>query len=388
MLNPEIWRSGKMSKILNKKSLLVLGIAALIGSFFVAAPASAKPPFVGVANQWLGNDWNAFGLTSIEARFKELGIKYQSTNSMGDTSRQIADVENFITMGADAIIIKGGLGDAFRDVAKKAYDKNIPVVTVEMMLPYAVSNVMTDNWTGSTLMGNWTVQMMRGSGKMIIMDTVGWHPLEVRKMVQKTCVHHWPIEIVSEHETGVDAPIENSYNIVKSVLRAHPDLKLVFATWGLPMVGAYKAVKEMGLRDQVIIAGTDSDRPVLKVMAAEDAPRMACMGARPTMLGYIAANLVEQAIKIGDVKKAKEALLPEVFAPLPMVTNVYPKKDFPQIATSTSGAIAYDLNGLWNEQYLSGKYGIKTYKRPYDATKIHRYWSKKIYGEEFTPVAR
>jgi ribose transport system substrate-binding protein len=333
----------------------------------------------------LGNDWNAFGLASIEARLKELGIKYQSTNAMGDTSRQIADVENFLTMGVDAIIIKGGLGDAFRDVAKKAYEKNIPVVTVEMYLPHAVSNVMTDNWTGSTLMGNWTVQMMHGYGKMIILDTVGWHPLEVRKMVQKTCVHHWPIEIVSEHETGVDEPLENSYRIVKSVLRAHPDLKLVFTTWGLPMVGAYKAVKEMGLRDQVIIAGTDSDRPVLKTMAEPDAPRMCCMGARPLMLGYTAATLAADAIKIGNVKKAKETLLPEVFGPLPMVTNVYPKKDFPQIATSTQGAVAYDLNELWDEQYLSGKYGIKTYDRPYNAAQIYQYWSKKVYGETYTP---
>ncbi len=80
----------------------------------------------------------------------------------GKTSQQKADVENFISMKVNGIIIKGGEGGAFMDVAKKAWDANIPVVTVIMFLPYAVHNSTEDSWGGSTDLAVWMVNRMHG----------------------------------------------------------------------------------------------------------------------------------------------------------------------------------------------------------------------------------
>jgi ABC-type sugar transport system substrate-binding protein len=285
----------------------------VLGFLFIFAfipVASAEQKVVGVSNLWLGNDWNARCNQTIVDYFEKKGYKVVDTNAQGRTAQQKADVENFISMKVNGIIIKGGEGDAFLDVSKKAWDGNIPVVTVIMFLPHAVHNSTEDSWQGSTNLAVWMVNQMHGSGKYIGLDAAGWHTLEVRRRSFEEVFRWFPeIKRIGEYyEVDPADPVNRSYEITKATLRAHPDLKAVATTWGLPAVGAIKAIKEMKAEKQVCVISIDQEPALLAEMHKPDCPPTAVLGIQPAVQGEAAAKAMEAALQYKTVKEAKANL--------------------------------------------------------------------------------
>jgi ABC-type sugar transport system substrate-binding protein len=296
-----------MGKISFKALPILLLLTLFTFSLFLAPTVFAKQKVVGVSNLWLGNDWNARCNQTIIDYLEKQGCKVIATNAGGKTSQQKADVENFVSMKVDGIVIKGGEGDAFLDVSKKAFEANIPVVTV---MPYAVNNSVEDSWQGSTNLAVWLVNQMHGSGKYIGMDAAGWHTLEVRKRAYGEVLRWFPeIKMIGKyHEVDPSDPINNAYKITKATLRAHPDLKGVATTWGLPAVGAIKAIKEMKKEKQVFVISIDQEAALLAEMHKPDCPATAVVGIEPVVQGTAAAKALEAAMGFKTVQEAKANL--------------------------------------------------------------------------------
>jgi ribose transport system substrate-binding protein len=315
----------------DSKRVAAVFMGLLLGAIFcLVSPASAEQKVIGVANQWLGNDWNFFANEAIVKYLESKGIKAEVTNAQGRTGQQKSDVENFIAKKVDGIIIKGGEGGAFLDVSMKALNANIPVVGVMMFLPGAVATTDSNVWEGNVDMGIWLVNQMHGDGKYIILDAAGWHSLVVRREAVETVLKWFPdIKRVADvYEVDTADPVNNSYSIVKSTLRAHPDLKAVVCTWGMPAVGAIKAIKEMNKQKQVSVVCTDADRPVLAEMAKPDAPKTACLGLDPNLNGLYAAELIVDALNYKTAAEAKANMNTLYVVPTDLISNTDPKKEF------------------------------------------------------------
>ena len=295
---------------MKKGYFTILLLLCILGLMIIVSPATAGQRVIGVSNLWLGNDWNARCNQTIVDYFEKKGDKVISTNAGGNTSQQKADVENFVSMKMDGIVIKGGEGDAFLDVTKKAWEANIPVVTVIMFSPWAVNNSVEDSWQGSTNLGVWLVNQMHGEGKYIGMDAAGWHTLEVRKRAYNEVLRWFPdIKLVGDwHEVNPSDPVNNAYNITKATLRAHPDLKAIATTWGLPAVGAIKAIKEMKKQDQVSIISIDQEPALLAQMHKPDCPPTAVVGIQPINQGIATAKALDAAMGYDTVQEAKKNL--------------------------------------------------------------------------------
>ncbi|MBW1715065.1 MAG: sugar ABC transporter substrate-binding protein [Deltaproteobacteria bacterium] len=267
----------------------------------------ARQKVVGVSNLWLGNEWNQRCHKVICDYLRSKGHKVISTNAQGRTSQQKADVENFISMKVDGIVIKGGEGDAFLDVSKKAWDANIPIVDVIMMLPYAVHHSVDDSWQGTTNLAIWMVNQMHGSGKYIALHAAGWHTLEVRKRMLEEVFSWFPnIKRIGDyHEVDPADPVNRAYQITKASLRAHPDLKGVVTTWGLPAVGAIKAIMEMKKEKQVCVVSIDQERSLLALMHKPNCPPTAVVGIEPDLQGLLAAKAMDAALKYKTVQEAR-----------------------------------------------------------------------------------
>lgn len=317
---------------MRKGYFIIVSVLCMLCLITFVSSVSAKQKVIGVANQWLGNDWNFIANETIVKNLEAKGYKVVTTNAQGATNQQKADVENFIQMKVDGIIIKGGEGGAFVDVSQKAWEANIPLVGVLMFLPGAVATTTSDSWEGNVNMGIWLVNQMHGEGKYIILDAAGWHTLVIRRDAVESVLKWYPkIQRVADvYEVDTADAINNSYDIVKATLRSHPDLKAVVSTWGQPAVGAAKAIKEMNKQKQVAIVCTDADRPVLAEMAKKDAPAMAVLGLVPKENGAYAAELMDKALQFNSVKEAKAGMDTLYVVPTALVTNIKPKEEFKQ----------------------------------------------------------
>jgi ABC-type sugar transport system substrate-binding protein len=312
-----------MRKDFVRNVLVVFLVAMLALSFYFVSSAPAEQKVVGVSNLWLGNEWNSRCHDTIVDYLENKGHKVISTNAQGRTSQQKADIENFVSMKVDGIVIKGGEGDAFLDISKKAWDANIPIVDVIMMLPHAIHHSVDDSWQGTTNLAIWMVNQMHGSGKYIALHAAGWHTLEVRKRMLEEVFSWFPeIKRIGDyHEVDPADPVNRSYAITKATLRAHPDLKGVVATWGLPAVGAIRAIKEMKKEKQVCVISIDQEAALLALMAKPDCPPTAVVGIEPNLQGLATAQAMDAALKYNTVQEAKDNIAAVSLTPVAYVAT-------------------------------------------------------------------
>ena len=316
-------------------ALVLISVAAMAGD--VAQTGAGKT--VGVASLHLVNDWNNYATAAIKEYLEARGYTVIHTNAQDSTSQMVKDVENLIEKKVDGIIIAGGEAHAFMELSNKAKDAGIKVIGMDMFLPGASSGVGADNYTGGTLIGEFMVNKMQGAGKYIILNSPGWQSLSIRKRMATAVFEDFPLMVnVGEFEVAGD-PVQIGYDTVKAVVNNHPDLEGVLCTWGLPCIGAAKAVQELGMQDQICVVSADSDRVVMSKMAEEDAPKMANIGQDPRKNGEIAATMVDIAINEGDA-----AMATMVFAPTLMVSNDDYMADFPEI-------IKINMQDLWDRVY-------------------------------------
>ena len=104
---------------------------------------------------------------------------------------------------------------------------------------------------------------------------------------------------------------------------------------------------ELGLQDQVAVATCDSDRPLVQLINDPKAPPFMAYGQDSYTLGVIAGKLMDQAIKAGDIQKAKAALPLLSFGPTLVIAN----RGLEQVSTVK----VWTPNQAWDELYSDQK---------------------------------
>ena len=101
-------------------------------------------------------------------------------------------------------------------------------------------------------------------------------------------LEHYPeMELVGKYESKED--LEVAYNVMKDLLKTYPDIKGVSGSAAGDVVGAGRAIEEMGLSDQIAVVGTSIPSyagELLKTGAVDLA-----MSWDPAIVGY-ASNVV------------------------------------------------------------------------------------------------
>lgn len=268
---------------------------------------------IALSSQHLTNDFNRGVLAGVTAAAEKMGAELVTANAQGDTNQQVADLENFLTMDVDAIIIGGGEGPAFAPIMQEAAEKGIPCITVDITSEYSTCNVTSDNFNGGEKLGLYVTNKLGGVGNILLLDTPGWHSLEIRiRMLESVIMDYDNLKIVQTISIGTQDAINNYYNEVKNYLMGNSDIDCVYCSWGLAAVGASQAIRELGLQDKIFVVCTDADQVVLEEMMTEDSPLTAVVGQYPDLLGSTALEMAVKAAK-------GETVAREVYAPIILI---------------------------------------------------------------------
>jgi len=90
---------------------------------------------VGVSwNNFNEPRWANFDEPAIQEALKGCGAKYISTDAGSSAEQQLADVENLISQGANAIIILAQDGEAILPAVQSALDQGIPVIAYDRLI--------------------------------------------------------------------------------------------------------------------------------------------------------------------------------------------------------------------------------------------------------------
>jgi ribose transport system substrate-binding protein len=223
-----------------------------------------------------------------------------------DASRQIAQLEDFITRGVDAVVVcpvdSSGIGAGVRS----ANQAGVPVFTADIASfgGEVVSHIASDNIAGGRLAGEYLVELLNGEGRVaIINQPIVTSTLDRVQGFREVLQAHPGIEIVAD--VNGDGVRDKALRAASDVLQAHPDLDGIFAINDDSALGTLDAVEDFG-RENIVIIGYDAIPPA----------RDAIMKGRA-----LKADVVQYPFKIG--RKTVETIA-QYFAgqPVPKVVPV------------------------------------------------------------------
>lgn len=180
------------------------------------------------------------------------------------TEEQVAQVENFIQQGVDAILISPKEAAGLTGVVEKATDAGIPVFVLDR-------NVETDKfvqWVGgdNVLIGEaagaFALEALGGAGKAkgTIVEIYGGLG------IQATFDRSDPVHAAFANEPGVtflldrqsgDWKQDQAYDIMATALRNFEDISLVYGHNDPMAFGAYLAAKDAGREKDILFVGVD-----------------------------------------------------------------------------------------------------------------------------------
>ena len=173
-----------------------------------------------------------------EREAKELGdvdILWNAPDT-ADQLKQKEILESAITQKVDGIAISCTNGDFLTDTINKAVDAGIPVVTWDSDAPKSKRAAFygVDDFESGRIMGNETIRLLNGQGKIAIITSAGATNLQRRLDGMKDALAKAPgIQIVETYDIHEDSI--RTVELIAAGTKRYPDLSAWLSTGGWPV---------------------------------------------------------------------------------------------------------------------------------------------------------
>lgn len=228
---------------------------------------------VGVSwNNYNEERWALHDEPAIQEALASAGVEYISTDAGSSAEQQLADVENLIADGADAIIILAQDGEAILPAVQSALDQGIPVVAYDRLIENPGALYITfDNVEVGRLQaeavfaevpkGNYV--FIKGNAADANADFVHSGQLEVLQ----DAIDSGDIKNVGESYTDNWDPAVAQTNMEQFLTDNNNDVQAVVASNDGMAGGVVAALEAQGLAGTVAVSGQDGDVAALNRVA-------------------------------------------------------------------------------------------------------------------------
>ncbi|MDE4604507.1 substrate-binding domain-containing protein [Sinorhizobium meliloti] len=207
------------------------------------------------------------------------GVTVQVEDAQNDTSRQLDQVQNFVSSGVDAIIVVAVDGDSTPALTKMATDAGIPIVYANHppadvdKLPETAAFVGSNEIDSGTLETKEVCRLLGGKGAAYVL----MGPLNNHSSLTRTKDVH---DVIATDECKGMSVIEEqsanwdrleAANIMTNWLSTGREFDAVIANNDEMAIGAIQAMKAAGVdMSKVVVGGIDATPDGLAAMAAGD----------------------------------------------------------------------------------------------------------------------
>lgn len=259
-----------------KTKMLAALSAASVLALTSAAFAECK---IGISMKTLDAPYFAAQEVAARARAAEIGCDVIASDAGNDLNKQIADVEDMVAQGAQAIIINVRDSQGLVPAVNAAADAGVKVIAIDSTIDPAakiVTLVQSSNTGNGMLVGRWLADQTKGQTLKIALlsgdqgNEVGQERrlgvlaglLEGQLVNTGTA----SFEIVGQgwglwgNEGGLSA--------MEDILTAHPDVNVVLGENDSMLLGARNALIAAGKDKEVLlVAAADGQKEALELIA-------------------------------------------------------------------------------------------------------------------------
>jgi D-xylose transport system substrate-binding protein len=241
-------------------------------SLAMSAGLAAAQTIVGVSwNNFQEERWKT-DEAAIKAALDAAGAKYISADAQSSASKQLTDVENLISQGANALIILAQDADAVQPAVQKALDAGIPVIGYDRLIENPKAFYITFDNVEVGRMQAREVYKVKPKGNYIFIkgnsadpnaDFVHGGQLEVLK----DAMDKGDIKNVGESYTDNWDPANAQKETEQFLTANNNKVDAVVSSNDGMAGGAVAALAAQGLAGQVAVSGQDGDKAALNRVA-------------------------------------------------------------------------------------------------------------------------
>lgn len=272
-------------------AFLPLSQASAAGIAGAPAPFDKGGVHIAVVSYLGSGDWLQGFEAGVKRQADALGIKLTMSEARNNDATERDLIDQAINQKVAGIVINNGKPDALKDIAQKALDAGIKVVAYDVDLGNPkIPQIEQSDADMATLVLD---QAIKDEGPGFVGGAVyvaGFAPLEHRYAVWKEFVKKYHL---TEKATWgvVNATVPASVaDQTKAVLRANPDIKVIFTPWDEFAKGAALGINELGLGSKVKIYGVDTSTADIQIMRQPNSPWMATAATNSGVVGEVAVR--------------------------------------------------------------------------------------------------
>jgi ribose transport system substrate-binding protein len=242
------------------KRISLLFLAAMCWS----GCTSEQSQTIGLSMHFMRDDYAVKLVDTIESVVnRHPGTRLVVTDANGTPQKQLADIENLVVQGVDAIIVVPIDEKAILPAIRKANSEDIPVIAITTIPDATVLTTVaaTGDYANGMASGKLLVEATGGQGKlaMIGIPYSLWR-IDQREKGFLDAIEGTNLEIVAR-QSGLDqAKVQDT---VAGILVAHPDLDGIWCTFSNQVVGAADALRSAGRKD-IVLTGIDADKAIIE----------------------------------------------------------------------------------------------------------------------------
>lgn len=241
------------------KKLVSLVLALIMIAACGLAMAEADQKVVGVCMIDFTNQFYVDMMEAGNVAAADYNVKVEWKSADGSIETQIAQMENFIQAGVDAIAVNPIDNDALINVCQEAADAGIPVVVMAGLVnhEHAVNTLYNDYMDtyviaqiGAKLIGEeGKVALLYGNKGNIVSDYREAGYLDAMKEIPG-------IEVI---EQPTDWDPATGQQVMQDMLAANPDIKLMHCVSDAVTIGAQQAIIAADKQADILITSYDGN---------------------------------------------------------------------------------------------------------------------------------
>lgn len=247
---------------------LVLFFAFLLFSCNRAKPKDYKYT-IGISYQNLQNEFILNIQDAVRKRAKELKVKLIEVEGQGKAENQISQVENFLAMDVDAVILNPFDKYGSAPVVSIAKRERKPIVVLNatvINLDQADAYVGSDDSEAGRIAATHICKLLNGKGNIAIIRGPNGHSAEIQRTtgIQEVLKNFPEIKVLFDQSANWDRA--QGLNLMENWLSTGKEINAVISQNDEMALGAYKAIEAAGKQDKIIVIGIDAISDALKAV--------------------------------------------------------------------------------------------------------------------------
>lgn len=238
---------------------------------------------IGYTCPTLNNPFFVGMMDGAQLAADERGATLTMLGGDNDVTKQVGQIEDFISQGVDAIVVQAVDTTGIVTAIEEANEAGIPVFTTAETPTGGeiVCSISFDSYESGYNGGTYISEVLEGQGKVVELQGVLGQETSREKSrgFAEAIAEHEGMEILSSQPADYDRA--TAMSVMENWLQTYDEIDAVYAANDEMALGAMQAIQAAGKQDEIFIMGNDGTDEALEAVGA------GTLGATNGTPGYI-----------------------------------------------------------------------------------------------------